>query len=403
MGQPPFKPMDMDRQRITGVIDNIIAVMDKAPVSFASPGVLQGISGKSLFYIYASQYRHGDSGCYRRAIAALEVACEMTDAGVAGRFPIMEWCEFGKYLQFLQRKLILPFDITPHLRRLDTLIGDEMQSSIGRRNFDPHIGALAAGFYFLGRPAEDEKTPAWQEHLLQGLQDFFVPDGPAGLGLSSAIGDADQAYLGLSHGIAGLLIFLCELQLKGGDARVCRSLLRKAVDTLLKYRYDYNEVGCWFPDRIDPKVTRTSLYLSYGDVGIGYALFRTARALCDPQLELLAMTILQTCGVRRTRTDTNIRHAGLESGSSGLASVFRKLHAITGIPELPAAADFWTEKTLDQAGTANDQAGFEFVFNQNQPHNNFCLTGGIMGIGISLMCALDPHCEDDSLRYYHYY
>jgi len=392
----------------TRKIDDIKHALENSNVDFPRGGVLQGIAGKALFYYYAGKYMdygEGYDGFYNSHLLQCK---ELFTSDYQSEYYFMELAEYGKMLCYLQHMS----ESDPHTNniygQIDAKLSKRFDECLLAGNYDPHNGAVAIGNYFLDRSLEDPASGKLLQYMTGRLAAVFSADEVSRIELPIVNGYTVKNYLGISHGIAGVLMFFVnalESPLVTTERPICEKACEHLINYIISHQHSFEEMGCCFPDKLDHSPYRTPLYLTYGDLGIGYALYRAAESMKRKELKITALEVLGTCCLRQAlNEESKIQHAGLETGSAGLMALFLHLFRMTGQLEFQQAATFWEEKTLHFGERDVDFsiAGFEFVFNQNVPHNNYCFTGGIIGIGMALIHAGAAHSDSQFLKFYNF-
>ncbi|WP_295715609.1 lanthionine synthetase LanC family protein [Mucilaginibacter sp.] len=387
-------------------VEQIIKDTERAGNVFTGPGVLQGLAGKMLYHYYLYRYFGKNATNLDAVKTNLDAVNRMLCSGYASDYYVMELCEYGKLLCYLHESDELAIQSGEYLELTDKLIIEQFKDTLATRNYDPHYGAIACGNYFLDRFASNPIVSVFLMELLQKLKDEFK-EGIDRVTLPEINSYTIKKFLGISHGLAGVLMFLINLletnQWSSGAEE--RPLIKMFSDFLWSKEQDYQMMGCCFPDMLDASTYRTPLYITYGDLGIIYTLYRSAAALSDDTRKAAALELLKKCASRRKlNEETKIKHAGMETGSAGLMAFFRFLFEISEEPALMQAAEYWLETTiaLGEKIPENTTSGYEFVYNQTIPSNNFSFTGGIIGIGIALIYASVPGADSSFLKFYNF-
>ncbi|UHG94940.1 lanthionine synthetase LanC family protein [Spirosoma oryzicola] len=347
-------------------------------------GYTNGLLGKVLFWAYYADFA-GDETANKHAQTLLTEAIHRVTQPYLGRNYPKELAELGIFLEYARANNVIEIETNELLSGSDFLLTNVMKSALERRDFDPYTGALGPGFYFLSRVASQDSVRQSIADLVVGLRAIAVTDQVGHLFWPSKLFGDDRIYLGLSHGSAALILFLCRAVELGIQADLAADTIRRAVGFLFVQKQNYQQVGSYFPDILSEKPERSRLGLCYGDMGTGYSLLRAAQVLKDTLIEEEALEVLTFSATRRTTTESGIRDAGILYGASGTALIFDKVYELTGQPEFDEAARYWYERITDFATYDNTTAGFQGVFNQHFSHTNTSFIEGIAGIGATLM------------------
>ncbi len=156
-------------------------------------------------------------------------------------------------------------------------------------------------------------------------------------------------YLGVAHGVPGVIGLLAQACAAGVAQRTARPLLEGAVGWLLARR---RQGGTAFPDWLGPdgrieEQARTAW--CWGDAGIAAVLSMASRCAgrSDWESEALAIALGAT---RRPREECRVVDGCLCHGAAGLAHMYNRIYQRTGRGELRDAATSWFEQTLAMRG-----------------------------------------------------
>ena len=371
-------------------IQRIKEALERKWTSIQNASYETGLLGLALFYSYYADFS-GEQG-YK------EKAEEFFQKGVASLNPMDfkriyatdsldgHLAHVGRFIGFCNTNGLLQLDANGFLEDIDNSLSQLMTSKIAMGNFDPNCGALAAGYYFLSRPRDLASINGHLGTIVSGITATAFKDRD-GDNYWEVPFLGKRVFLGISHGSALIIAFLANVYERGIEEDTCKSTLYKAIRFLLKQRANYNK-GL-FPHYIgDPENDRKQFSLCYGDLGIGYALYRAASVLRDVDLLAYANEVLDDC-LSYTKEDKLTIDASIIYGASGLAATFDKLHRITRDPRFLQAADYWYAQIPSYAVHQNTFAGYQSRLLTNGGLWQINFGWGIIGIGISLMRSLD--------------
>ncbi|WP_293785071.1 lanthionine synthetase LanC family protein [uncultured Pedobacter sp.] len=377
------------QHNISSHIENIKLALANQTGSIKNVSYETGLLGLSLFYCYYAKYtgeeeylNHANE-CFSQALASLDLGnfkrvyqTDSLDCHLS---------HLGRFIGFCQTYKLLELDAEDYLLKIDQILSDLMASKIAMGNFDLNSGALAAGYYFLSRPPI-ETVNQQLSILIRAI---------AAKAKTDADGDyywdvptlANKVYLGISHGSALIISFVSNAYERGIEPGRCQEIILRASNFLLKQKMRYKK-GL-FPNYIgDSEPDFKQFSLCYGDLGIGYALYRSAVLLDNRQLMGSAKEILEDC-LTRKKEDGLTFDASLTYGAAGLAETFDKLYRLCGDKRFKAAADYWYQKIPDYAVNENKFAGYRTKLVGAGDLWNVSFGWGIIGIGISLMRSID--------------
>jgi lantibiotic modifying enzyme len=370
---------------------DITAAVHRIARSLASPanslpafGYSKGVLGQVLFWSYYA-YFADDSTAQERVKTLLVESVQRVTQPYAGHSFTKELAEFGIFLEYANANSLVELDTNALLTGPDQLLAATMTDALNRRDFDPYTGALGPGYYFLSRAASQESARQVIDQLVVGLHRIAVADEVGHLYWPSQLFGDNRVYLGLSHGSAAILLFLCRAIELGIQVDLASGMVQRAVGFLLVHQQNYQQIGSFFPDIVHEKPAQSRLGLCYGDMGVAYSLLRAGQVLNDHLIEEEGLAVFTFSATRRSPAESGIRDAGILYGASGTALLFDKAYELTGQPELDEAARHWYDRIPDFATHDNATAGYQGVFNQHFPHTNVGFMEGIAGIGATLI------------------
>lgn len=208
-------------------VQQIVACLLECQPLDGRPGYSGGELGPFLF-LYAYTLH---TGCPKAAAAAQQrllaaIECFLTLAASPTYY--RELAEFGTLLQYLREQEYLDESFDSLLAEVDRRANVGGQVLTQQPQFDPFVGYLALAPYWLRRGAS---TPL---RLLADalLRDYQQQDGQAGYWNSYLFGKC-QVYLGWSHGVAAIVLFLTQLLATGFVYR--RAELRQVLAGAARY------------------------------------------------------------------------------------------------------------------------------------------------------------------------
>ncbi|MFK7048524.1 Lanthionine synthetase C-like protein [Flavobacterium columnare] len=363
-------------------------------------GLNDGIIGYSLFYYYHYLLTNEEES-YNKMVLFLENALEKLNEKYESYKVKIEIIEIGKYLLFLIEKgLIEKSHIENHLEVLDEVILDYLYEKINERDLDSAVGLLFAASYFLER--NTEKTPKIIEEIVNLIEQTKFED-TYGIYWQFKLRNAKspKVELGLGHGVAGVITFLLQLIKCGFEKNRAESLAIKALDFLISKK---REKGInLFTINAFENETLDYNNLSYGDIGIGYTLFKAGEILLNKKYKELGLEILKNAAKYKDDNQTFIKDANIIYGSSGLFSVFNFLYTKTGIEIFNESKKYWLNKTLEFGEKDKEMkwAGYQTYFNSTYDFAQLGFSQGISGIGTALISNQIEN-DTDFLTFFNY-
>lgn len=371
-------------------ISNITAALEDKEEFIHSASYEIGLLGLSLYYCYYAKYT-GDESYYGKAEEYLVKGLSALDLPNFKRLYASDSLDshlahIGRFLEFSKRQNFLDMDTQEYLQDLDKTLSGLMQSKISIGDFDINSGAMAAGFYYLSRLKNEPRVSEQLSILVHGIKDQAIKDEDGDYYWSSP-SLFQRVYLGISHGSCLVISFLANACEQNIEQDACKEILQKAVNFVLKQRWYNNSKGL-FPNFIGDPIEPKQFSLCYGDLGVGYALFRAAGVLDDEALSAAVTEILDDC-LQRSSKDKLTLDASIIYGAAGLAATYEKLYRLSGDSRFDEAADYWYEQIPAYAVHENEFAGYKSRLLDVGPVWNVSFGWGIIGIGISLMIYKD--------------
>jgi len=275
------------------------------------------------------------------------------------------------------------------LKGCDEFIIKNALAALNDGNYDFLHGALGMVYYLFERPNSKKKREYLTKifECLKAMQRTFkdTMSWPAfNQGEHNLI--PGQIDLGLSHGLASILVFLCLFYEQGIP---CKEMIVEAVDLLLACE-DINEAKSGrFPyktgDGCQPEKTR--LAWCYGDLGIAIAIWKAGNVLGNVHYKSKAIQILDYNCHRRDREKNLVLDAGLCHGTSGNAQVYHHFYKVTGNLLYQETSRYWIEETLKSAQFSEGLAGYKFFHNKHGWLNLHGMLEGLIGVGLALLTS----------------
>jgi hypothetical protein len=193
----------------------------------------------------------------------------------------------------------------------------------------------------------------------------------------------NRVYLGISHGSCLIISFLTSIYEMGIEKELCAKILEKAINFIKKH-YRKSKYRGLFPNMIGDKIEPMQFSLCYGDIGVGYALYRYSKVFSNSEIQSFASIILDDC-LLRTKEDNLTLDASIYYGAAGLAIAFEKLGYISKDSRFSKRADYWNEQILSYSLHSNNYAGFKSRLVEEGVIWEISFGWGIVGIGLTLM------------------
>lgn len=382
------------------VLKNIFQCIQDKAATLNRVGLSDGILGLAMFYYYAYLYSNEEIykemiiPCVEQAITNLNAIYQTDDID-------LEIIEIGEFLMFLVTKeLIAAEEIEYILLELDELIEQFLLKSIVQRDLDYTAGSLKAGVYFLHRNSKEHLCYA----LLECIEQLAVSKNEF-IYWNFDLDNSKQfkPHLGLGHGLCGVVSYLLQLYQKGFEQTRCRNLLNKSILFLLKEENQMQSTNWYSIYAFESKV----LYyhnLSYGDLGIGYVLYKAGIVLENQEYCIRALNIFENSASFRDHTVKYIHDANLIYGAAGLFAVFDEVSRFYKSEKIEEAKEYWYKKINEFRATSSKNikwAGFSTYFNREFDYAQLGFSQGIIGIAIVLI-AREMNLTNDYLHFLNY-
>ena len=347
-------------------------------------GYSNGLIGKSLFFTYYAAFTENtkyNDWASRILTASIKKVTEPYE----GKSFYKELSELGIFLEYARANNIIELETNNILSGIDKMMEDMLEKAMEAEDFDPYTGALMCGSYFLGRSKSKSQLTPILEKITIWLDKISKKDYQGNVFWVSKLFDKNNVYLGISHGLAAIMIYLCRVYEMGIQRELIKEMLLNTSEYILKNELNFATSGYHFPNIVNEEKGRTTLGLCYGDMGIGYSLLRAGILLKNDRTTKQALSIFHNCASRKKLSEAGIKDAGILYGASGVALMFDKVYEMTQMREFYDTATDWYERIIDFSSNENLTAGFKGNFNQHFNHTNIAFMEGMVGIGCTLI------------------
>lgn len=391
------KNNDIVIQKLESEIERIKESIDFHCDHIEDPSFETGILGLSLFYTYYSVYRE-DKKYLNKAEGLISKVFSNLNIETFRRSYRTDSIDnhlshFGRFIEFYRQNKLIEFEADEFLKDLDSSLFKLMKSKADIGNFDYQGGALASGFYFMSRTNGAEDISYTLSYLLNKIEEKAVPDFKGGIYWTLPILN-NRVYLGISHGSALIMSFICNILEQGIEIQMCTEILSKASRFLLRQESNFGK-GL-FPNYLnDPEKGPKQFSLCYGDIGVGYALLRVGLLLKNKDIEQIATRILRDC-LNRRKEDNLTFDASITYGAAGLAITFEKIFKYTNDEQFLKVANYWYEKIPEYPTYSNQYAGYKSKVSGKDSFGNLGFSWGVAGIGVALIRSLNRELPDIS-------
>ncbi len=227
--------------------------------------------------------------------------------------------------------------------QLEALISDQAMALIRQRRYDPYTGAFFQAYYFLLSNRNSTLTHTCLSVLEQETR--WISDECAYF--DSGFSE-NRLCLGITHGLAFYITYLCQLLSQNIEKQRATPLLRAYSNFLIGHANFSPKTQSYFPDYAGEENSER-LCLCYGDTGILLSLLKAFHWTGDIRnYQRVEEMLLQTT-TRITNSTTGVRDASLLYGSAGLSLFYDRIFSLTEIATFRKAASYWREQAIQQS------------------------------------------------------
>jgi lantibiotic biosynthesis protein len=353
-----------------------------------------GKLGLALFYLYYGQYKADPTYADKAEQLLIDAFQAIINEPSNGRFFHKNLAELGTFIEFTKENQWFDFDDSTILNQVDEAITEHLKLSIDVEDFDTFSGALVGGQYFVNRFQSKPSVIQQISFFLKGLEEKANNVENGAFWYAKFMNPSGDIYLGISHGIAAIIICLTQIHELNIETNTCKKLIKKATNFLLSQQKNYDEEKHFFSNVVGVASKPSQIRLCYGDLGVGYALLKAANILKDKTLLNTAYNILRVSAEQNIIEDT--QDAGILYGTAGVSLFYDKVFRITKQPFYYTVSDLWYKKTLQLGKIPNNFAGYEPQYNRKKIDTYTSFFEGIAGIGCSFIQKMDktmPHLD----------
>lgn len=352
---------------------------------FQSLGVKHGILGLSFFYFTLSDYFNNEE--YRiKGSDLLQQCIDKLNENYVSSTIFREIAELGQFIEFgLSKNWIQKNDIGNILNDIDSILISVLYDEIKSKNFDPVTGALAYGQYFLKR------TNSKNHQIIKELVDFLITisckDSNGNIYWESVFKEPKMIYLGITHGVTNIILFLINVQ---NMISYRRGDIEELIEGACKYirSNELKNEPLVFPLIIGDNVNydRIPKNYCYGDYGTLFGLYKGYQWLNDN--EALGYCYQTFLTVHNKGYKSPYLNAGnsLLYGDAGIAMLFRNFYYLS---EQNLFKEVYENKIMNIINSFKEDnylLGYKGYWNQETKITNFCLSEGMIGIALELIC-----------------
>ncbi len=366
------------------IIVNIKNVLNNSFSIFDSIGLNEGVLGISLFNYYYYLYTKNDKYLENVSMYLEHTFTYLSTGKDINLLSVLDLIELGKYLCFLNTEKVIDNETaTIYLAELDKPIQVFLEQKIFEKDLDAVAGIIAVGHYFL----EANKLFNYESEIkkiVHSINDFsIVSNDIIYWNFPFRSKENPTIELGFFHGISGVLFFLALVFEKNILKDICLKLIQKGIRYLQEHQK--SDGVNLFPFNIKSKEHLLYQNLVYGDIGIGYTIYRIGSILNNKEYTHVGMSILENAALFKDMKNNYVKDAELIYGSSGLFALYGSLGTEKRNENFKESSLYWLKKTLNHSNKESPWAGYDTYINGFDEAIQLSFSHGICGIAIALM------------------
>jgi lantibiotic biosynthesis protein len=368
----------------TQLISSIEETLESHTGVLNTVGLEEGILGLSLFNYYRYLSTKDETYLHRVSSYLEQSFSYLSDSNGVRSINFLDLIEMAKYLCFLHREDII--DTTDTKEYLDVLnphIKVFLDKKIQEKDLDAISGIIAVGHYYLEASHLTNHTIALEE--IVDIIDTLSISSKNTTYWKFSFRDKENLTIetGFIHGIAGVLFFLALAFEKGIKKDTCKRLIERGARFLQEHQKDQGVNLFTFELQSGEQLFYQSLV--YGDVGIGYAMYRIGNILKHQDYVDQGIHILENTLKFRDSENILIKDAELIYGASGLFALYSDLASETNNSLFKNASQYWLDKISIHSDNDTPWAGYDTYKNGFDEYIQLSFSHGVCGIGIALM------------------
>lgn len=377
--------IQLDYKKLECLLFSVEQLVEEKQDRMDTLGLKFGRLGLSLFYFGLYDYFKIDR--YKtNAIFFLEDCFDKLNSGYVSHELYREIADLGTFVEYAVNANWIDSSTKESLIDIDTLLYDELHTEINKGNFDPINGALFYGYYFLSR---SENCTLKTDAIISIVEfiDSISHRSDKGRYWKSKLKGDDSIYLGISHGISNIIIFLV-YALRGKvlnyNSRI-QSILEESCSFISNSKLLNHPL--LFPIIIG-KENETGIHSKnycYGDHSTLYGLLEGYRYLNNKTAGHRCIAMFEEIERRGYNEPYLNAGYGLLYGRAGISMIYRRLYEITHHPFFEIAHKKQIECILNVYSPVCSDLGYKGYWNQHLEHTNYCFNEGIIGIAMELM------------------
>lgn len=383
-----------ERQEILEIIDKISkAILIHKPLFDSKPGLILGKAGVTLFLFYYAKYINNQK-IHDFATELLESVLIDINDGFSYHTHANGISGVGFVINLLTQEDFIEINTEEVLEIIDEYLYPLMIAELRNKNYDFLHGASGIALYYINR-FPNINTKQYLTDFVNEL-DNIAQKNKDGIRWISVINEETKAKginLGLSHGLASIVVTLSKLYAIGIEKPKVKQLINGTVKYLMNQQLDSEATNSIFPSWICETESSNSSRLAWchGDLGIGITIWQAGVNLNNEKWKNYASEILMHSLKRKDLKKNSVHDACLCHGTSGIGHIFNRMYHYTNKPEFKVTANYWMDETIKFSKHSNGLAGFLNSSKNLQGEStpaDYGFLSGISGIGLSLLASV---------------
>lgn len=362
-------------------------------------GTISGLSGIAIFYFYYGKYFNNPESS-EEGKNLISHCVNKINSGYLNPSYCYGIPGFGWALDHLSQFNFIDTNTDDFLNHFDQYIFKEAEVNLNQKNYDFLHGAIGQGMYFLNRFETTLSTDLRNSYIsylitiIEGIKSIAEKDKSGYKWIHFLDQEKNEPVfnLSLSHGQAGIIMFLTYLSKYSEFKTLTIPILKKSADYLLSF-FTLTSSMSVFPNWVSQSGSydcNSRLGWCYGDLGIALSLWHAGDVLKDKRYSQISKHLMNHASMRKDIIDTKVIDAGICHGAFGNAKIFDQFHKLTGDLKYNKTKKFWIENGLSLGDKKEGAAGYKmWIGGSNTWAIDTNVLGGVSGIGLSMLDLME--------------
>lgn len=300
--------------------------------------------------------------------------------------------DFGNFINILAKDIDYRKYLPKEMISIDNFVRYESMQAYKQKNIEPIDGILCGGYYFLDKNDADSKIEL--ECIIRQLYDISIVEQNTMYWINESITPGEpRIYLGLTHGIVAIQIFVLQCAIRGVSPELCHEIIQKSYNfIIMNIKKDTSH--SFFPIYLNEANDITRIEWAYGDLSIGYSLYFIETYLNkieNGKPSALVINIMEKCLLNENLNNVT-RDFSLGYGKAGVSLIFRLFYEITKDTRYLLKSTELTDNILQSASFSEKYLGIE-PWARVQPDeylDRMSFVTGLSGIALNLITDVNP-------------